>query len=150
MKTLTSNSLVETAAIAFQFAHSLKPGSVVALSGPLGSGKTTFTQALARSLGVSSPITSPTYTFIRQHHSDKLPAGLFYHIDLYHLKSPQHIKNFDLPELITEHTHVIAIEWPEKVSHLLPSHTIRLDFAILGNASRAITINQPVQGSTNQ
>jgi len=134
-----TNSLKQTHELAHSFAASLEPGSILALSGPLGAGKTTFIQALAESLGVTKRLTSPTYVILKQYSSPQLP-GLFYHLDLYRLSSTSDLQSLDLKELFAEPGHIIAIEWPGIASFLLPKKTYHFDFHPTGEHNRQITL----------
>lgn len=135
-----SNSLEETAQIATNLGSSLKPGSVLALCGDLGVGKTTFTQSLARSLGIDRNLQSPTFIIMRQY---DLPGGggVFNHLDLYRTSGPDDLKAFDMEELFSDKTAYTIIEWPEKIADILPEHTIKIYFEITGENTRKITIN---------
>jgi len=96
-----------------EFARVLRSGDVVLLSGPLGAGKTTFVQGVARGLGVSERVTSPTFTIVRQHacHNDRGIATL-HHADVYRVESVGEIQDLDLGALV-EDGGVALIEWGE-------------------------------------
>jgi len=105
-----------------------QPGDVVCLEGELGAGKTTLVQGLAAGLGVSEPVTSPSFALIHHHH------GRYHlrHIDLYRL-SPDQVPELGLEELLEE-AGVTAIEWPENLPRgMLPEclylrlHTLRAE-----------------------
>src|SRR5689334_12083419 len=85
MKRFVSSSEDETKKFAEDFSKNLK-GNIIALTGELGAGKTTFTQGFAKGLGIKDKIISPTFVLVRQH---KIPSsqGIFYHIDLYRLEN---------------------------------------------------------------
>lgn len=140
MKIIT-HSEAETNHLAADFAKTVKPGAVVALYGPLGSGKTTFIKGLARGLGISERIVSPTFVLMRSY---QLPgkAGYFYHLDLYRLESLKELKSLDLNELIREGTHVIAVEWAEKAEKVLPKNAIKIHFKSLKSTERSVTIQE--------
>ncbi len=110
-----------TANLAHQLATKAFPGMVLLLSGDLGSGKTTFMQSFGRGLGITEPITSPTFTLIDEYHDGRLPL---YHMDLYRLE-PEQTKGLHLAmywqgdELAPG---VVAIEWAERLSHLPAAH----------------------------
>jgi tRNA threonylcarbamoyladenosine biosynthesis protein TsaE len=99
---------------------STRPGDntlcVVYLTGDLGAGKTTLTRGLLRSLGVSGPVRSPTYTLVEIYELDKLTA---LHLDLYRLSDPTELDNLGLREWATG-GHLWLIEWPERGAGRLP------------------------------
>lgn len=113
-------SLEETQALAQDLLPLLPPGAVVALEGPLGAGKTTLVQALARALGFAGRVTSPTYTLI---HLYPTPEGPLVHADLYRLQDPAPL----LPELeaLKEGARLVLVEWGE-AGPLGASHLLRL------------------------
>ena len=81
----------ETEALGAALASSLRPGQVVAFRGPLGAGKTAFTRGLARGLGVTGPVTSPTYTIVNEYTGGRMPL---FHFDMYRLSSEEDL--FDI------------------------------------------------------
>ena len=116
----------DTEALGKRLADILKPGSVVALIGPLGAGKTALTQAAARGLGVTERLASPTFTVVQEYRSGRLPL---YHFDVYRVNDPD-----DLFELgFEEYLHgdgACFIEWADLVEDMLPEDTIyiRMDY----------------------
>ncbi len=111
-----SNSLAETEAFARKFAETICDGDVIALYGDLGAGKTTFTKFLCRALGVSSDVTSPTFTLCNEYAGDKH----VYHFDMYRLKSPSEAVDSGLDEILRAGDGVCLVEWPENLGSLLP------------------------------
>jgi tRNA threonylcarbamoyladenosine biosynthesis protein TsaE len=101
--------------------HTLTPGSVLLLTGNLGSGKTTLVQGLAQGLAIVDPIVSPTFTIINEYFSGRLPL---YHLDLYRLTPAEvddlHLESYWLG-LETE-LGIVAIEWAERLSNLPPDY----------------------------
>lgn len=117
---------------AVKIANSLKGGEILALSGDLGSGKTTFTKALGKKLGVKELITSPTFVLM-QHYKTKLkdqkskPVWL-YHLDLYRTKNFSEIKDIGLTEVWGRPEVITIIEWADKIDAHLPKHAIKILF----------------------
>lgn len=111
-----SSSPEQTWEVAGSFADRLEPGSVVALHGELGAGKTCFIQGLAVALEIREPITSPTYTLIGEYEG-RLRLN---HIDLYRLANSVEAMGIGLEEYL-ESSGVTAIEWAERAAELLPS-----------------------------
>lgn len=87
--------------------------SVLALSGDLGSGKTTFVQGFMSGAGINKKITSPTFTIIKRYKN-------IYHIDCYRLKKPKELLDLGLREIFKNPENIVLIEWPEIVKKYLP------------------------------
>jgi tRNA threonylcarbamoyladenosine biosynthesis protein TsaE len=105
---ITSRSPEETRAAAAALSPLLAAGDIILLGGDLGAGKTTFTQGLARGLGIDEPVTSPTFTLL---HSYQSPTGLrLLHADLYRLDHLQEVVDLGLPELLEEGAAAV-VEW---------------------------------------
>lgn len=109
----------------------LKGGEILALVGPLGSGKTTFVKALGKALKIKHKITSPTFTLIHIF-SANLPLTkkpvYFYHLDLYRTKNFREIKTLGLEEFWNKPETVTVIEWADKIKNHLPPKTKILTF----------------------
>lgn len=103
--------------------RTLPPGAVVWLSGDLGSGKTTFVQALTEAAG-ATPATSPSYALI---HEYACPEGIIYHVDCYRLNTPDEAHDLDLPGM-AEGGRLLLIEWPERAGALAPEPDVHLRF----------------------
>jgi tRNA threonylcarbamoyladenosine biosynthesis protein TsaE len=134
---MLTNSAEETMLIAEKLAKTLNPGDMIALSGDLGSGKTTFTKGIGKGLGVkdSRRINSPTFVLIKEY-SGKIPL---YHLDLYRLDALKEIENLAVEEYIYG-TGVTVIEWAEKIKSLLPEKHILVKFKIKGGTKREVVI----------
>jgi tRNA threonylcarbamoyladenosine biosynthesis protein TsaE len=130
----TTHSPEETRELGARFAADLKSGDILALNGPLGSGKTCFVQGIARGLGVTERyITSPTFVLVREYQG-RLPL---YHIDLYRLAPGIEIGMLGLDEYL-DGDGITAIEWSEKMEEGLPGRTINISFKCLNEMSREI------------
>jgi tRNA threonylcarbamoyladenosine biosynthesis protein TsaE len=106
-----------------------KGASVLALSGELGAGKTTFTQALAGVLGAAGPVQSPTYVIMKKHAlAGGSPWHTLAHIDAYRLASADDLVAIGWNDLLADPGNLIAIEWPERVEGALPADAVRLFF----------------------
>ncbi len=122
-----TTSEAETRKLAAGFAKRLKGGEILALSGPLGSGKTAFVKGLARALGVKRRILSPTFIIMAKY---ALPKNrIFYHFDLYRLKHKKEILELGFREILNNQKHIVIIEWPEQTKKILPKRALRLRFA---------------------
>jgi tRNA threonylcarbamoyladenosine biosynthesis protein TsaE len=110
----------ETQAVASAVARTLLPGDVLLLDGDLGAGKTTFTQGLARAMGVAETVTSPTFSLMRSY-----PTAFgveLLHVDVYRLDTLADIVALGLPEILEDGA-VAVIEWGEKAAAALgPEH----------------------------
>lgn len=142
-----SNGAGETAKIASDFAKKTKKTSgsfhslVLAFEGELGAGKTTFIKSLAKSLGIKSHITSPTFVLMKRY---KLLVGhykAFYHIDAYRLKNFRDLIPLGIKEIIKNQTNIVAIEWADRVRPILPKNYIKIHIDHLNKTSRTITVN---------
>lgn len=130
MKTFITQSNLETQKLAGKLAKNFKSG-VIALSGDLGAGKTTFVQGFAKGLGIKDKIISPTFVLIRQHRQ-------LYHVDLYRIDN---FKELGLEELFSDKNNIVLIEWAEKIKNLLPKNTIWIHFKMLSENTREITLS---------
>lgn len=130
-----TNSPRETEELAQILAASLRPGTVIAYKGDLGAGKTAFTRGLARGLGISDPVTSPTYTIVNEYLSGKMPL---FHFDMYRLSSSDDL--FDIGwEDYLERGGVCAVEWSENVADAM-ENAIFITIEKTGEESRRITV----------
>lgn len=114
----------------------LEAGDVICLFGELGSGKTTFAQGIAAGLGVTDPVTSPTFTLINMY-SGRLP---FYHADLYRLEDPAQLEDLGLEEFFYGDG-VFAVEWADRLDKHTPEDflEIRIDYLPDSQNGRRIT-----------
>ncbi|MFM8335654.1 MAG: tRNA (adenosine(37)-N6)-threonylcarbamoyltransferase complex ATPase subunit type 1 TsaE, partial [Opitutaceae bacterium] len=113
---VTTRSAEETRALATELGAALPAGSVLALHGDLGVGKTTFVQGLARGLGITGSVTSPTFNIFTLHRGK---TNLL-HLDAYRLESAREVEDL-LIEDFMEPPWCLAVEWPEKVAAWLPA-----------------------------
>ena len=120
-ETVHTNSPEETWELAARLAEELGAGTVLALHGELGAGKTCFVQGLAAALEIDEPITSPTYTLIGEYEG-RLPL---HHIDLYRLSGPTEALGLGLEEYFDARG-ITAMEWAERAEGLLPSDMIHI------------------------
>ncbi|HET8672188.1 MAG TPA: tRNA (adenosine(37)-N6)-threonylcarbamoyltransferase complex ATPase subunit type 1 TsaE [Thermoleophilaceae bacterium] len=138
---LETNTPEETEAAGAELAARLTPGDLVLVTGELGSGKTTFVRGAARALGVTDPVTSPTFT-IGQIYGGANDAPEVAHIDLYRLQSlsgedPALLDDYLTPERIG------FVEWPEVAAPELGRPAARVSIEHRGGDARAIEIDEP-------
>lgn len=152
MSGFISNSEKETKDFAFNLAKKLKGSDILAIYGDLGAGKTTFIQGLARGLGYSGRVFSPTFVIIRPYkiiginqtsttRQGNSKIKTLYHIDLYRIEEETDLKTLGLEEFLNDKGAVCAVEWPEKIEKYLPENTIKIRFETLGENDRKITIS---------
>jgi len=135
---LVSNSPQDTFDAGRKIAGALSAGSVVALKGTLGSGKTLLASGIANGLGVSENITSPTYTIINEYPS----SPVLYHIDVYRLNGDRDFQEIGGDEIINS-SGISVIEWSERIPKSLPDNALAVSLEITGPSSRLIKINMP-------
>jgi tRNA threonylcarbamoyladenosine biosynthesis protein TsaE len=117
----------------------LKHAFVVALSGNLGSGKTTFTQGFAEGLGIKENILSPTFVIQKDFLITNGVFNNFYHIDAYRLKNPEELLELGFKDLIKNPENLIIIEWADKIKKILPKNIFKMKFVNLEKNKRKIT-----------
>lgn len=131
MKDIRNISLKDIPRLSGSIARKLTGGEILALIGPLGSGKTTFVQTLAKYLKIKSAVTSPTFVLMNVFPAI-LPATrkrvLLWHLDLYRVRNWQEVKCLGLPEIWRRRNAVIIIEWADKIRKHLPQKTQFLYF----------------------
>ncbi|GHU88959.1 hypothetical protein FACS189476_07000 [Spirochaetia bacterium] len=135
MPIVKTSSPEETVVLGERLAPHLRPGSVLALRGGLGAGKTCLTKGIARGLGITEEVTSPTYTIISEY-GGRLPL---YHIDAYRLTGDDDFANLGGEEILYG-SGVAVIEWSERLPHSLPVDAITIDIEISGGEDRIIHI----------
>ena len=135
MMQYTTNSPAETEAIGAALGKILPAGTVLAYRGDLGAGKTAFTRGLARGLGCSEMVTSPTYTIVNEYLGGRLPL---FHFDMYRLKSSDDLWDIGWEDYL-ERGGICAVEWSENVDDAMED-AIYITIEKLGEDSRRITI----------
>ena len=118
-----SNSPAETEDLGAALAERLKPGTVVAFSGDLGAGKTAFVRGMARGLGISERVTSPTFTIVNEYEGGRLPL---FHFDMYRLGSSDELFDIGWEDYLVRGG-VCAVEGSENVSDAMEGDCIRVD-----------------------
>ena len=120
----------------------LTKGSVVALKGPLGAGKTCFVKGLAAGLGITDEVNSPTYTIVSEYEAvisgEKIP---FYHIDAYRLGGNDDFTAMGGEEIVFGEG-ISIIEWSERISDFVLEGTLQVDFELTGDNERQIHVHR--------
>jgi tRNA threonylcarbamoyladenosine biosynthesis protein TsaE len=135
-----SRSARETGALGERLGARLGAGDVVACIGPLGAGKTCFIQGLARGLGVTAEVTSPSFVLVNQYRG-RLPV---YHVDAYRTGSLTELVDLGLEEMLHGEG-VTVLEWADKLLPLLPPRTVMVTISGLGEEPRQIELAGPVE-----
>lgn len=135
---LRSDSLATTSAIAASVAGLARRGDLIVLAGEMGAGKTAFVKGFGQAIGVTEPITSPTYTLIHSY-----PAGrvTLHHADIYRLTTHHEVADLALAELL-ESDGIVMVEWGDVVAGSLGDHVlVRLEFDEADTDARKIAIS---------
>ena len=119
-----------------RFGRVAHPGTVVAISGDLGAGKTTLVQAICRGYGVTEEVTSPTYALV---HEYAAPRSRVHHLDLYRLEGEADLTNIGWDDVMASGG-LVLVEWPERAGGRLPAH-VPIDLEHLpGDADRRLLL----------
>ena len=135
---IITRSEEETEAVGSRLACSLPPGSSVLLRGNLGAGKTVFSRGFARGLGITEPVSSPTYTIVQEY--DLPEKGRLYHLDLYRISDVNAALAFGVDEFLDDPRGISLIEWPDRISGILPQDAVAIEIEHLSDSERRITI----------
>ncbi len=112
--------------------------TVIALSGELGAGKTTLTQALGRLLGVKENMISPTFVIMKSYKLKAKSWKLLVHIDAYRLKGERELEVLGWQEMVGNPDNLILIEWPERVPLLIPKDSYTVNLGHINESTRTI------------
>jgi len=140
----TTRSPAQTFALGQALGQILRTGDCLALSGPLGSGKTQFVKGLAAGLGLPDDdlVTSPTFVLVRQY------AGRLklYHIDAYRLRDSAELLALGLEEMLEEPAAVVAVEWADRVVQAVPDRACWIEIEHRGPRCRRVHLSWPEAG----
>ncbi len=135
---LTLHSEEALGAFAAAFARLLRPGDVVALGGPIGSGKTAFARAVVRTLHGADQSCSPSFTF--RHRYDGDPP--IEHIDLYRIENPRELNELGLEEALDGNS-IVLIEWWRNAPDAIPSRRYEIEIEGAGDEPRTLLVRPP-------
>ena len=126
-----------------------KKALVLGLKGDLGGGKTTFLQGFAKGLGIKEKILSPTFIILKKFEIRNQLSGesqvtakfeTFYHIDCYRIKKPKEILDLGFKEIANNYRNIVAVEWADRISKIMPKNSITLLFQFIDRKTREIKI----------
>lgn len=118
-----SRSADQTRRLGNRLGSSLNLGDIICLSGDLGSGKTTFTQGIAKGWGSLDIVTSPTFVIVNQY--EKPEGMILFHMDAYRLENAEEAFNLDIDNMVA--TGAMIVEWPERIKEALPEEYLWID-----------------------
>lgn len=131
-----TESVAETQAIGAAVGRALRPGDVLALAGDLGAGKTAFTQGVAAGLGITAPVTSPTFVLVNRYRA--CDGRILHHADCYRLTdAPAEMWDIGLTDLMAG-DEILVIEWADRIPGLLPAEYLEIAFAYLAENRRRL------------
>ena len=136
MLTVT-NSAAETRALGERLALGLQPGDTVILEGELGAGKSELARGIAKGLGVTETVTSPSFTILNVYESGRCPL---YHFDWYRLESEEELYELGMDEYLGGDG-IAVVEWAERCPDAVPEDCIRIRLEATGEETRRITVN---------
>ena len=151
MFTIHIQDLAHIREAARQFIDQLDGRTVIALYGPMGSGKTTFIKAICQELGVTDIITSPTFAIVNEYQLPTRPKDnctertAIYHFDFYRIKQLAEVYDMGYEEYFYSGA-LCFIEWPELIEELLPPDTLRISISQQPDGSRVVSLKEEKQG----
>ena len=151
-RTVVTQNAKETQKLGQELAASLmekKEGSILYLSGELGSGKTTFLQGFAQGLGITTRLLSPTFIIVRRYDIPK-QKRFFYHIDLYRVNEDTILENLGLSDIFADTNSIIAVEWPERLGNYISREKLNVTFEVMGEKERRVTFVRPGTKNINE
>lgn len=140
-----SKNIKDTEKLAEDFLTYIHPANqavIMGLYGDLGSGKTTFTQCVAKILGVKETVTSPTFVIEKIYKLEDKNFSHLIHIDAYRLESGKELETLGWKEISEDPKNLIFIEWPERVSEILPENIQKIYFKFVDESTREVEWNQ--------
>jgi len=140
MISVVTSSAAQTEALGEGIGALLQPGDVVVLAGDLGTGKTTFVKGAARGLGVTEPVTSPTFAIVQEYDGSHPVA----HVDVYRLARIQELHDLGFEELLEER--IVLVEWGDTIAGVLPPDRLEVRFELGGDADARTVVIVPEGG----
>jgi tRNA threonylcarbamoyladenosine biosynthesis protein TsaE len=134
-RTFTTSYVGATASLGQQIGEIALPGTLLLLSGELGSGKTAFTQGVARGLGITTVVNSPTFTLLKEYHGGRLDL---FHFDLYRLSEIDEIWDLGFADYFNS-SGICVIEWAERAVDIWGDAWLGIEFTVVGPSIRQLT-----------
>ncbi|MBQ7308122.1 MAG: tRNA (adenosine(37)-N6)-threonylcarbamoyltransferase complex ATPase subunit type 1 TsaE [Clostridia bacterium] len=139
MREVITNNLDETFEFAKDFFKSITPPCIITLNGDLGAGKTAFTKALAKAMGINTIVTSPTFTLMNEYDEGVFPL---YHFDMYRIENAEDVYELGFYDYFNSPNAVIVCEWPNVINDILPKIGFDITIQKLGETSRKFIIKE--------
>ena len=133
---MRTNSPAETRALGFRLSAMLRPGDVLLLLGDLGAGKSELTRGIARGLGVTCPVASPSFTILNVYDEGTIPL---YHFDWYRLNSAEELYEMGMDEYLGGDG-VAVVEWPSRCPEAVPETYLEVRIDSVGESAREIIL----------
>lgn len=134
---LITYSPEETFSLGEKIGKYITPGTILALSGDLGAGKTALSQGIAKGLGITEQVVSPTFVLIQEYEGGRLPL---YHMDMYRLETEREFAQLGLEDYFNSNG-VMVIEWAERLGGLLPADHIAIHIQAVSDRERKLTVS---------
>ena len=138
MNMVITNSAAETRELGKRLSEQLKAGDVILLEGDLGAGKSEFARGVAKGLGVTETVTSPSFTILNVYESGKLPL---YHFDWYRLESSEELYELGMDEYLGGNG-IALVEWPERIGSVIPAGARKVFIRHLSENEREISFDE--------
>lgn len=138
MNEIKIQSLEQIEEAAKEFVRQMGDHTVFAFYGEMGAGKTTFVKEICKVLGVTDPITSPTFAIVNEYRSDST-AELVYHFDFYRVEKIEEVFDFGYEDYFYSGA-ICFIEWPERIDSLLPHDCVHVSIVVNDDDSRNVTL----------
>jgi tRNA threonylcarbamoyladenosine biosynthesis protein TsaE len=139
----TTHSAEETRLLGAETARKTNPGSVIALQGDLGAGKTTFVQGFLEALGADGSYVSPTFVIMKQYDvPESTINGIrrIYHVDAYRIDDPEDIARLGFAEWCADEQGIVLVEWPERIASIVPASATNVSLRWISDTDREIAI----------
>jgi tRNA threonylcarbamoyladenosine biosynthesis protein TsaE len=137
--TTTSTSVSQTQHVGESIGKQCRGGEVIELASDLGGGKTTFVHGLAKGIGSTDHVASPTFTISRLYKGQKLEL---HHFDFYRLQDPG-LMEYELHDVLGDHSAVVVIEWSNVIKHVLPKERLTIRLIPTGETTRQFEMEYP-------
>jgi len=137
MKKIITKSAEDTKELGKDLAKKFKGGEIICLKGDLGSGKTTFSQGILDGLMAEKPYTSPTFLVMKNYKLSNKKIKNIYHIDTYRVGA-EDILELGWEEIIEDNKNIVIVEWPERISEILPENSLRINFKWINDEERVV------------